>query len=338
MAAGIAVDAPSSEDYSSAISSFLNHIAGQSRWIDGSSAMSRLTDQSEERQVDGGRSKRRRPDVTATEILENMSDGFMAFDGEWQITHVNCAAEQIHGMARRSLLGRNHWEAFPATVGTIVEREYRRAMADRVTVRFENFYEPYGRWFEMDACPIQNGGLAVYGRDVTERKRAEEQLAYHARLLEEARAAAERMIRDALRGRQVIEQTRRLARKSLAEKTAFDLNDAIREVLVLIGAAIRDHRVSVRESFAGDLPLVSGVRVQRVRRTGRAATLRRLLLDKARRPGSGAVDQSVDHCGPRRAIVGYCECGAGGDVPVRPSDGRLVLSSRRHSRRASARA
>ena len=74
-------------------------------------------------------------DVTAAEILENMSQGFMALDGDWRIAYVNSAAEQITGTARQSLLGRNHWEAFPVKVGTIVEREYMRAMTDRVTVR-----------------------------------------------------------------------------------------------------------------------------------------------------------------------------------------------------------
>jgi PAS domain S-box-containing protein len=145
-----------------------------------------IDDQLEERQVDRRRSQRRHQDVTETEILESMPDGVMTFDPEWRITYVNSAAEHLYDMPRQSLVGRNHWEAFPATIGTLVEREYRRAMSDRVTVRFENLDEAHGRLLEIDACPMQNGGLAVYGRDVTTLTRAEEQLtAINAELMQE---------------------------------------------------------------------------------------------------------------------------------------------------------
>jgi PAS domain S-box-containing protein len=119
-----------------------------------------------------------------SEILENMADGLIAFDRDWRIAYVNRAAEATHGTSRASLIGKIKWKAFPATVGTVVEQELRRAMTDRVTVRFEHCYEPQGRWLELDACPISNGGLAVYSRDITERKRAEELVVSHARLLE----------------------------------------------------------------------------------------------------------------------------------------------------------
>ena len=109
-------------------------------------------------------------------VLESMTDGFMALDCEWRITYVNAAAEQINGRTRESFLGRTIWEAFPDLPATIVELEFRRAMANRVPVKFENFYAPYGRWYEMDIYPIKDGGIAVYGRDITERKRVEEAL------------------------------------------------------------------------------------------------------------------------------------------------------------------
>jgi PAS domain S-box-containing protein len=60
--------------------------------------------------------------------------------------------------------------------GTEFEQYLRRAMVERVPIRGEGFYAPYGQWFEMDIHPIQHGGLAVYGRDITERKRTEESL------------------------------------------------------------------------------------------------------------------------------------------------------------------
>jgi PAS domain S-box-containing protein len=106
-------------------------------------------------------------------VLESVTDAFILLDPEWRITYVNAAAEHINSASRESLYGRNLWETYPAFVESIVERKLRRAMAERVTVRFEHFYEPSARWFEIDACPLKDGRLAVCGRDITERKLAE---------------------------------------------------------------------------------------------------------------------------------------------------------------------
>ena len=115
-------------------------------------------------------------DFSVRDVLESMTDGFVALDREWRIIYVNAAAEKTNGMTRQSLLGKVHWEAFPAVLGTEFESSLRRAMAERVPVRSECFYEPYGRWFEMDIHPFKDGGLGFYGRDITYRKQAEEKL------------------------------------------------------------------------------------------------------------------------------------------------------------------
>ncbi|HWM88768.1 MAG TPA: PAS domain-containing protein, partial [Kofleriaceae bacterium] len=72
------------------------------------------------------------------DVLESMTDGLIAFDRDWRITYVNAAAERASGMARDRLLGKEHWEAFPAMLGTDFERELRRAMTERVPIRSES--------------------------------------------------------------------------------------------------------------------------------------------------------------------------------------------------------
>ena len=107
-------------------------------------------------------------------VLESITEGFAALDRDWRVTYFNAAAERLNGVRRENVLGRTHWELYPATIGTELERQYRRAMADRVAVRFENYYEPWGRWFEVSLHPLTDGGLAVYWRDITGAKRTEE--------------------------------------------------------------------------------------------------------------------------------------------------------------------
>ena len=72
------------------------------------------------------------------------------------------------------MLGKSHWEVFPLTLGTNLEREYRLAAAGEVR-DFENFYEPWGRWFHNRCYPREGGGMSVYFEDITERNRAEEE-------------------------------------------------------------------------------------------------------------------------------------------------------------------
>jgi PAS domain S-box-containing protein len=112
-------------------------------------------------------------DERAAVILESITDAFFTLDAQWQFTYVNAEAERINGVRRGELLGKSHWEVFPATLGSIVEREFRHAVADQVAVEFENYYEPYQKWFGIRAYPARDRGLSVYFRDITDKKAAE---------------------------------------------------------------------------------------------------------------------------------------------------------------------
>jgi PAS domain S-box-containing protein len=111
-----------------------------------------------------------------TEILESMNLAFMAMDSDFRIIYVNAEAGRLYGMTPEKYLGRNHWEAFPASAGTLIETNYRRAMTERVALRFENFYEPWQQWFEINAYPMSGGRLGIFFREITEHKRAEQEL------------------------------------------------------------------------------------------------------------------------------------------------------------------
>lgn len=109
-------------------------------------------------------------------LLESITDGFLALDSNWRFTYINAEAERLNGIKRQELLGRNHWEAFPATVGTTVHRELIRVMDERVSADFENYYAPWDRWFHVKAYPAADRGISVFFEDITERKHAESAL------------------------------------------------------------------------------------------------------------------------------------------------------------------
>jgi two-component system cell cycle sensor histidine kinase/response regulator CckA len=107
-----------------------------------------------------------------TEILEKTSDGFFAVDRDWKFTFVNPQAERLLERRREDLIGKDVWMEFPQFKRDVFERNYRRAMSEQVAIEFEGSDVDGQVWFELLAYP-SGGGVSVFLRDVTERKRTE---------------------------------------------------------------------------------------------------------------------------------------------------------------------
>jgi PAS domain S-box-containing protein len=112
----------------------------------------------------------------AVSILENLIDGFISLNRDWRITDVNRETENLTGMGRKEMIGRDYWEVFPELAGTSFHREFLSVAQDRVTVDFEDHYQPWKRWFRVKAYPGGDGGISVFFEDVTERRNAESAL------------------------------------------------------------------------------------------------------------------------------------------------------------------
>ena len=108
-------------------------------------------------------------------ILESITDAFFTLDRRWCFTYINRHGELLLQRQRAELLGKNIWDAFPEAVGSTFEREYRRALAEQVSVEFEEFYPPLNTWFAVHAYPYENG-LSVYFQDLSARRKAEAKL------------------------------------------------------------------------------------------------------------------------------------------------------------------
>jgi C4-dicarboxylate-specific signal transduction histidine kinase len=80
--------------------------------------------------------------------------------------------------------------------------------------------------------------------------------------IEEARAAAARIVQDGTRAAEIINRVGRLFKKGAPELELVDVNDVIREMVVLLRSEAAQHSVSVREELAPDLPGTTGDRVQ----------------------------------------------------------------------------
>jgi len=80
--------------------------------------------------------------------------------------------------------------------------------------------------------------------------------------VEEARAAASRIVKDAMRAADIVSRIRLLFQKSTPPRELVDLNDVIREMVVLLRSEATRYSISIRTELAPDPSLVMGDRVQ----------------------------------------------------------------------------
>ncbi|TAJ97023.1 MAG: PAS domain-containing sensor histidine kinase [Candidatus Manganitrophaceae bacterium] len=118
----------------------------------------------------------REANETIRTILNSITDRFIGLDKQWRYTYLNEEAKQLMvalGKDPDRLIGKVLWDEFP---NLPAEDMFRRAMRERVTLTHEYYYEPMGEWIENRIYPTHDGGLAIFGRTITRRKRIEEAL------------------------------------------------------------------------------------------------------------------------------------------------------------------
>jgi PAS domain S-box-containing protein len=114
-------------------------------------------------------------------VLESLGEGFMALDREWRCTYANHHAERMLGRPRAELLGCMADDLLPG--GEEAREALRRVMTTRRAAELETRVPGGGGWIAVRAYPWEDG-LAVFWRDVTERRTAQEQRARLAAIVE----------------------------------------------------------------------------------------------------------------------------------------------------------
>jgi PAS domain S-box-containing protein len=112
-------------------------------------------------------------------VLEGMTEGFGLFDRNFRIVEINAEGCRLDNRPRAELIGKTHWEAYPGSEHSELGQLYKRAMRDRRPVSLEHHYvwpDGHRAWLDMRAYPTEDGGLAVFWRDVTDRHRAQDEL------------------------------------------------------------------------------------------------------------------------------------------------------------------
>lgn len=111
------------------------------------------------------------------EILENISDGFIAMDDGLIVLYFNSAAEKMLNRRREDILNKNLFDAFPEINGSVFEEKYVEIVQKKEPLFFETYFEvaPYTNWYEVRAYPSSQGYHAFFSV-TTNRKQAEDRL------------------------------------------------------------------------------------------------------------------------------------------------------------------
>ena len=126
-----------------------------------------------------------RANKQVSDVLESITEMFIAVDYEWRFTYANRATVEKLGKPLQEILHSNIWDSFPT--GTNLQFQFERVMTERVPAHFE-FLGSRGSWFDVHANP-SNSGLSAYILDITERKKSEEELSRLAAIVDASNEA-----------------------------------------------------------------------------------------------------------------------------------------------------
>ncbi|WPG39513.1 PAS domain S-box protein [Variovorax sp. EBFNA2] len=111
--------------------------------------------------------------IRLSAVLENTMDCVLVVDPAWRITYMNENARRFLKLGEEAVNTRL-WDLYPAEVESLFGDYFRRAMADNKAVSFEEFVPVTQVWLEVHASPTE-GGLSIFFRDTTARRKAEKE-------------------------------------------------------------------------------------------------------------------------------------------------------------------
>jgi PAS domain S-box-containing protein len=123
--------------------------------------------------------------ASALRVLELITDPFYVLDALWRIVYVNPPALAAFGRTLEEVEGLVLWDAYPTARDPVFHDHLQQVARERRGVTFEAQSPTLERWFEVRCHPCLDG-VAVYLKDIHERKTAEQAAQLHSQALQAA--------------------------------------------------------------------------------------------------------------------------------------------------------
>ncbi|MCH8557693.1 MAG: PAS domain S-box protein [Balneolia bacterium] len=110
-------------------------------------------------------------------LLESIGESFFSIDRNWTVLYWNKRAEELMGISRDEILGKNIWEIYPDAKAMKYYKEYVQAFETGEPAEFTEQFNTGERnaWLQVNAYPA-DGNMSIFIRDITEKKIGEEKL------------------------------------------------------------------------------------------------------------------------------------------------------------------
>ena len=104
------------------------------------------------------------------QVFDATTDCIVCLSRDWTITFMNRRAVEVLAV-KGDLVGRNHWEEFPASAESATFRlHYERAMNEGIASEFEFYYpDPLNGWFNISVRPADDG-VVLFFREITDER------------------------------------------------------------------------------------------------------------------------------------------------------------------------
>ncbi|MCK0147104.1 PAS domain S-box protein [Arenibacter sp. F26102] len=128
-------------------------------------------------------------------ILESIGDAFISVDKNWAVNYWNKQSEELLGMSRKDILGKQLWEIIPDSSDYDFYKNLKKSQHNKKKITFEEFHPEFNLWFEVNAYPSING-ISIFIKDVSARIAAEENIKLSNERFEKATEATNDAIYD----------------------------------------------------------------------------------------------------------------------------------------------
>ena len=197
-------------------------------------------------------------------LIERITDGFIALDTSWRYTYMNEKAGQLAKRDPKSMIGKNVWEEFPDAVGSDTYLAFHQALKEQRFISKIDYYAPHSLWQENNIYPSTEG-ISVFIRDITNRKKADDDILQANRELHELSSHLQT----------IREQERIRISREIHDELGQQLT-GLKMDMHWLQKQIPDENTLVKEKISGIVTLIDET-VKSVRRI--AADLRPSMLD-----------------------------------------------------------
>jgi len=107
-----------------------------------------------------------------TNVFERVSDGFMAFDKDGQITYLNKKMAELNNRTVDDMLGKNFWAEYPQSLATVFHENFQKSIEAQQNMHFEMYSPSLDKWVENFMYPSADG-LSLFFRDISDKIKSE---------------------------------------------------------------------------------------------------------------------------------------------------------------------